>query len=119
MPDAAIWIISAVSIVLMLIRPRQWPEAVWPVTGACLLVVSGLLPPIAAGQAVAKGTDVYLFLTGMLVIAELARREGVFDWIATYVIAAAKGSRLRLFVIVYVVGVLVTVFFQMMRRPSC
>jgi arsenical pump membrane protein len=76
------------------------------------MVVCGLLPISQAGHAVLKGTDVYLFLTGMMLLAELARREGVFDWLASLAVAAAKGSRARLFTLVYIVGIAVTVFLS-------
>jgi arsenical pump membrane protein len=85
---------------------------VWACLGAFLLVVSGLLPLSQAGAAVAKGTDVYLFLTGMMLLSELARREGVFDWLASLAVAAARGSRARLFRLVYLVGIGVTVFLS-------
>jgi arsenical pump membrane protein len=77
-----------------------------------VLVISGLLPLSQAGVAVARGADVYLFLTGMMLLAELARREGVFDWLASLAVAAAKGSRARLFSLVYLVGIAVTVFLS-------
>ena len=64
------------SIVLVLIRPKGWPEAIWAVAGAALLIVCGLISPWDAAKAVGKGTDVYLFLTGMMIISELARRVG-------------------------------------------
>jgi arsenical pump membrane protein len=76
------------------------------------MVVCGLLPVSQAGHAVLKGTDVYLFLTGMMLLAELARRDGVFDWLASLAVAAAKGSRARLFTLVYIVGIGVTVFLS-------
>ncbi len=80
--SAAIWLISLGSIALVLIRPKGWPEAWWAAAGACLLVLCRLLSPVAAFHAIGKGVDVYLFLTGMMVMSELARREGVFDWVA-------------------------------------
>ena len=43
-------------------RPKQWPEAVWAGVGAVLLVSCGLLPIVKAWSAIAKGTDIYLFL---------------------------------------------------------
>jgi arsenical pump membrane protein len=105
----AIWVICAASIIGVLTRPRGIPEWVWAVGGAAMLAVAGLVPLARVGQAVAKGTDVYLFLSGMMLLAEIARREGVFDWVASHAVRAAKGSRLRLFAIVYAVGVLVTI----------
>src|SRR5580692_3853634 len=107
-----IWSIAAGTIAGVLFRPKDWPEAVWACLGAFLLVVSGLLPLSQAGLAVAKGTDVYLFLTGMMLLSELARKEGVFDWLASLAVAAAKGSRARLFALVYLVGIGVTVFLS-------
>ena len=76
------------------------------------MVVGGFLPLAQAGGAIVKGTDVYLFLTGMMLLAELARKEGVFDWLASLAVAAAKGSRARLFLLVYLVGTAVTVFLS-------
>ena len=109
---AAIWLISAGSIALVLIRPKGLPEAWWAAVGACLLVVCRLLSPASALHAIGKGADVYLFLTGMMLMSELARREGVFDWVAGHAVAASKGSRGRLFVLVYSVGIVVTIFLS-------
>ena len=112
MSTVLVWSIAAGTIAGVLFRPKEWPEAVWACLGAFLLIVCGLLPLSMAGRAIAKGTDVYLFLTGMMMLTELARREGVFDWLATVAVAAAKGSRVRLFTLVYLVGVGVTVFLS-------
>ncbi len=106
------WSITVGAIAGVIFRPRQLPEALWAALGALLLIVCGLVPTGAALGAIAKGTDVYLFLTGMMLLAELARVEGVFDWLATHAVQAARGSRARLFTLVYAVGVLVTVFLS-------
>jgi arsenical pump membrane protein len=53
-----------------------------------------------------------LFLTGMMVLAELARHEGLFDWLAAYAVLHARGSATRLFALIYLVGTLVTVFLS-------
>jgi arsenical pump membrane protein len=108
----AIWLISLVSIALVLIRPRGLPEAWWATGGACLLVLSRLISPRSAAYAVGKGVDVYLFLIGMMIMSELARREGVFDWVAGHAVRASKGSRSRLFLLIYAVGIVVTVFLS-------
>jgi arsenical pump membrane protein len=84
----------------------------WACFGAVVLVISGLLPISQAGQAVAKGADVYLFLAGMMLLSELAREEGVFNWLASLAVTAAKGSRARLFGLIYLVGIAVTVFLS-------
>jgi arsenical pump membrane protein len=89
-------------------RPLKMPEFVWAVIGAALLVGFGLLPWREAVTAAGKGTDVYLFLIGMMLLSEVARMEGLFDWLARIAVARAKGSARRLFLIVYAVGTLVT-----------
>ncbi len=112
MSAVLVWSIAALTIAGILFRPKDWPEAVWAALGASLLVALGLLPPAQAGSAVLRGIDVYLFLTGMMLLAELARQEGVFDWLAGLAVRASRGSRARLFALVYAVGILVTVFLS-------
>jgi arsenical pump membrane protein len=110
--NALVWSVSGITILLILSRTRRIPEAVWACSGALILVISGLIPGRRALQAVEKGTDVYLFLTGMMLLSELARREGFFDWVAAIAVAAAHGSRRRLFALVYIVGIVVTTFLS-------
>jgi len=107
-PDIAVWTICVLTLGGVLLRPRGIREWVWALAGAAALVGCGLVPLRDAFGAMRRGEDVYLFLAGMMVLAELARREGVFDWIAGHAIAAAGGSRFRLFALVYAAGVLVT-----------
>jgi arsenical pump membrane protein len=108
----AIWGIAGVAAAGVILRPFAWPEFIWAVTGAVLLLVLGLLSPADALAGVAKGTDVYLFLTGMMLLAELARQEGLFDWLAAWAAVHAKGSATRLFGLVFAVGTVVTVFLS-------
>jgi arsenical pump membrane protein len=105
-------LIVGVSVLLMLIRPRGIREVWWICGGALLLIGLRLMPLKLAGQAVAKGTDVYLFLIGMMLLSELAREQGVFDWVASVAVRGAKGSCSRLFMLVYGVGTLVTIFMS-------
>lgn len=106
------WIIAAVAVAGVIARPFRWPEAVWAVGGAVLLVVLGLLPLGDAWRGVGKGLDVYLFLTGMMLLSETARREGLFDAAAALAVRWAAGSSLKLFLLVYAVGALVTAFLS-------
>jgi arsenical pump membrane protein len=47
-----------------------------------------------------------------MLLSELAREHGVFDWVASVAVRGAKGSCSRLFVLVYGVGTLVTIFMS-------
>jgi arsenical pump membrane protein len=106
------WAIAAVATACVIVRPFSWPEYIWAAAGAVLLVALGLLPLPDALSGIAKGTDVYLFLIGMMLLAELARLEGLFDWLAAKAAARASGSATRLFTLVFCVGTVVTVFLS-------
>lgn len=96
----------------MLLRPRGIPEVVWSTAGALLLVVLRLTPVSLAGYAVAEGLDVYLFLTGMMMLSELAKTHGVFDWLASLAMKHSGSSPVKLFTLIYCVGTIVTIFMS-------
>jgi arsenical pump membrane protein len=107
-----LWTIVAISIVLMLIRPRDIAEVYWVSGGALLLVALRLIPLGLALRAIGEGYDVYLFLIGMMLVSELARDQGVFDWLACHTVQSARGSATRLFTLVYAAGTVVTIFMS-------
>jgi arsenical pump membrane protein len=111
-PHLMTWTIAALATAGVILRPFNLPEAIWAVAGAVLLIVLGLIsiPDVLTG--VAKGTDVYLFLFGMMILAEIAREEGLFDWLAAVATRRANGSARRLFLLTYGVGTLVTIFLS-------
>jgi arsenical pump membrane protein len=110
--ETLIWIISLASILCVLFRPRGVAEAWWACGGALMLVLFTLVSLQQAGSAVLKGVDVYLFLTGMMILSELAREEGVFDWLAEIAAGHAGGSPKKLFLLIYLVGTVVTAFLS-------
>ena len=110
--NAATWGIAGLATFGVIARPWNLPEFIWAVAGAVLLVLLNLLPWTDALAAAAKGMDVYLFLIGMMLLAEVARKEGLFDWLAAQAVQWAMGSAKRLFLIVYIVGTIVTVLLS-------
>ena len=88
------WAIIVPATAGVIIRPFRFPEAVWALAG------------------IAKGLDVYLFLIGMMLTAELARAGGLFDYLAAFAVEHARGSPQRLFLLIYGVGILVTVLLS-------
>ena len=107
-----LWLIVAASIALMLIRPRNIPEVYWIGGGVLLILLLRLLSIQLAARAAAKSLDVCLFLIGMMLLSELARGHGVFDWISSVAVRSANGSCAKLFALVYAVGTVVTVFMS-------
>ncbi len=108
----ATWAIVIAATAGVIVRPWRLSETVWAVAGAMALVALGLVPWPDAAHAVGKGADVYLFLTGMMLLAEIARREGLFDYFAAVAARHAHGSASRLFALIYLIGTGVTVFLS-------
>jgi arsenical pump membrane protein len=109
--NVAVWVIAAVAMMGVVVRPWHWPEFVWAIAGAMALVLFNLLSWQEAVAAVGRGTDVY-FLVGMMLLSEVARKEGLFDWLAVQAVRLARGSAKRLFLIICVVGILITAFLS-------
>src|SRR5579862_8357491 len=105
-------LIVGISIALMLIRPRNIPEVYWIAGGVLLLLALRLVPVQLAGRAAEKALDVCFFLIGMMLLSELAREHGVFDWLSSVALRRAGGSCSRLFALVYAVGTVVTIFMS-------
>ncbi|KJC38098.1 arsenic transporter [Bradyrhizobium sp. LTSP885] len=110
--STATWGIAGLATLGVVARPWNLPEYIWAVTGAVLLVALDLLPWRDAIAAAGKGVDVYFFLIGMMLLAEVARKEGLFDWLAVQAVRRSHHSASRLFAIVYAVGTLVTIFLS-------
>lgn len=111
-PHLTTWAVAAAATAGVIVRPGRIPEAVWALAGAFALLASGLVSLPDAWRAVGKGLDVYLFLTGMMLLAELARREGLFDYMAAHAVRQARGSAQCLFALVYAIGIVVTVLMS-------
>jgi arsenical pump membrane protein len=103
-----VWLVAALCVAATLIRPYRIAEWIWALGAAAILVVSRAISIPAAVSAVGRGLDVYLFLAGMIVLAELARRAGLFEFLAARAVDAGGSSNLRLFALLFGVGVLIT-----------
>jgi len=110
--NGTIWLIATLATFGIITRPWGLSEALWAVTGAALLVLGSLVSLHQAWFAITRGTDVYLFLAGMMLLAEVARSEGLFEWVAALAVRRARGSPRRLFALVYLVGIIVTAFLS-------
>jgi len=112
MHSILIWIIAFISIAGVIIRPFKISESVWALGGAILLLLCRLITVSEGLAGITKGINVYLFLTAMMLLAETAREEKLFNWLAAYATNFAKGSANKLFILIYFVGVVVTVFLS-------
>ena len=101
-------LLLAATLAFAVARPRGWPEAVFAVPAAGLLLAAGVLRP---GQAQAETTSLAStvgFLAAVLVLAELCDRYGLFeaagDWMAT----GSRGRPVALLGLVFAVTSVVT-----------
>ena len=108
----AIYFIAALATAGVILRPFSVAEAVWAVAGAAVLLALGLISISDALTGIGRGGDVYLFLFGMMLLAEVAREERLFDWLAAVATSHARGSPRRLFFLIYCVGTVVTIFLS-------
>ena len=108
----AIYFIAALATAGVILRPFNVAEAVWAAAGAAMLLALGLISISEAVTGIGKGGDVYLFLFGMMLLAEVAREERLFDWLAAVATSHARGSPRRLFFLIYCVGTVVTIFLS-------
>jgi arsenical pump membrane protein len=101
-------IIIAAAVIGIVVRPWRSPEYLWAVAGAFGLVACGTLNWHEGAAAAWEGRDVYAFLLGMMLLSELAREHGLFDWVAGQALSHAGGRALGLFNVVFLLGVGVT-----------
>ena len=105
--------VSGLTLALILLRPRGMHEA-WATTiGGALMLVCGLETPRQAGQTVAQGGDVLLFLLALLLLSDLLRASGFFEWAAVHAARAAGGDGRALYRNVFVLGALITAFLSL------
>jgi arsenical pump membrane protein len=94
-------------------RPRGLAEAVAAVPAAILVVALGVLPLDAAVRELRSLAPTIGFLAAVLVLAELAERDGLFDAAGRWMAAASRGGPLRLLVLVFAVCGAVTVLLSL------
>jgi arsenical pump membrane protein len=106
------WAVAGLATLGVIVGPWRLPAWIWAVAGAVVLVVARLIPLGDALGGVWRGADVYLFLIGMMLLAEIANQQGVFVWLAARAGRLARGSASRLFWLIYLVGTGVTIFLS-------
>lgn len=105
-------IIFIITLLLVIIRPKGINEAIAAVVGAVAMLLFGLVSPGTAVNVLAGQWDVFLFFLGLMTIAAVADSAGFFDWAAAMAVRLSKGSGKRLFLNVFLLGVLLCTFLS-------
>jgi arsenical pump membrane protein len=105
-------LIFVVTLIAIVVRPRQINEAWSAAVGAVLMVATGVVSPFAAASAIGSEWNLFLFFFGLMLTAAVADMAGFFDWAAGLAAAAAGGSGRRLLFNVFVLGAVITTFLS-------
>ena len=103
----------AVTLFLVFWRPRGIREVWFAVPGALVMLALGIVDWSDVVSLARETGGVLLFLLGMLVVAALTDRAGVFHRLALWAGSAAGGDGRRLFAGIYGIGVLVTMWLSL------
>jgi arsenical pump membrane protein len=95
------------------VRPRGLPEAVAAVPAALLAVLFGLVTWQAAWHEITTLGPTVGFLAAILVLAQLADEDGVFDYAGRLAARAGRRSATRLLTVVFAVAVTITAILSL------
>jgi arsenical pump membrane protein len=104
--------VFGLTLLLVMLRPRGITESVAALVGGGLMLVLGRVQLAEAAQVLLDRWDVFLFFLGLMTIAAVADSAGFFDWAAAAAMQLAKGSGLRLFLNVFILGALISTFLS-------
>ncbi|HEX2914758.1 MAG TPA: ArsB/NhaD family transporter [Chloroflexia bacterium] len=105
-------VVFAVALVLIMVRPKKISEALIAAGGAIIMLALGRVNFSQAYAVLADKWDVFLFFLGLMTIAAIADSAGFFDWTSAVAVKLAKGSGLRLFLNVFLLGALISTFLS-------
>jgi arsenical pump membrane protein len=106
-------LVFALTLALILLRPRGLSEAWATVFGGALMLILRLETPAQAWATVTQGADVLLFLLGLLILSDLLRTSGFFEWAAILATRAANGDGRALYRNVFLLGAVTTAFLSL------
>ena len=104
--------VFGLTLLLVMLRPRGVTKSVAALVGGGLMLLLGRVQPGEAVQVLLDRWDVFLFFLGLMTIAAVADSAGFFDWAAAAAMQLAKGSGLRLFLNVFILGALISTFLS-------
>jgi arsenical pump membrane protein len=116
MPSLAGWVSIAIvagTLALILVRPRGLNEAWAAALGGFMAILTGGLPLDRVPGLLRETADVLVFLAAMMILTVIVEHAGVFEVAAEWCAQIARGSGVALFVIVFLLGGLVTAFMSL------
>jgi len=104
--------IFALTLILVMARPKPLNEATAASLGAIVMLASGVVLPPEAFEVLRASANILLFFLGLMLISAVADRAGFFEWSALKAVRLAKGNGRRLLFIVFALGAVITAFLS-------
>jgi arsenical pump membrane protein len=101
-------LVGVLTLIGIMTRPFRWNEAIIAMTGAAVLLLLGLITPVDAFFTIIRDWNTFLFFLGMMGLSALAEAAGLFDWLAVQAARFAGKSPARLFLNVFLLGILIS-----------
>ncbi|OGO02001.1 MAG: hypothetical protein A2Y59_02800 [Chloroflexi bacterium RBG_13_52_14] len=93
-------------------RPRPLNEATAALLGAVLMLATSIVSPSQAFGVLKDIDNILLFFLGLMIICVVADHAGFFEWCASKAVKLAGGKGLRLLLVLFGLGTLITTFFS-------
>lgn len=103
-------LVFVATLVLVISRPKGFPEWVAALAGGAAMLALGIVSPPQATQALVDNLNVFGFFLGLMAISALAEGAGFFDALARLAARLSGGSAARLMLNVMLIGALITTF---------
>ncbi len=101
-------LIFVITLGLIMVRPRGITEAIAAAGGALLMVLGGYVRLGEAAGVLRSQGNVYGFFLGLMAISALADQAGVFEVMTNRIARWSKGSALKLYLAVFLIGTVIT-----------
>ncbi len=101
------------TIVILVLRPLGVNEGFAALAGAIAMLLLGTATPSDVWAAASQTAGVLTFLLAMMAVAIVAEDAGCFDWAANQAVALSRGSGYLLFLNLYLLGAIVTIFLSL------
>jgi arsenical pump membrane protein len=105
-------IIGILTLIGIMTRPFRWNEAAIAMGGAILMLALGRITPADAAVTLLRDWNTFFFFLGMMTLSALAETAGLFDWLAVQAARLAGKSAALLFLNVFLLGSLISMFLS-------
>ena len=101
------------TILLIAFRPFGLREGIVAIVGGGFMIVAGWATLVDVWQTAQATSGIMLFLIGMMIVATVVDEAGFFDWVAGWAIRASRGRGRLLYVYLYLLGAVITIFLSL------